>query len=314
MWPAVTEAWDDVELSSSTEGIVEWIGPREGEPVDAGEPICRVETEQLLAGLAQARSAAEFAKIQHERTLTLAEDGTAPREELDLRRNAVAQTEAALAIARDSVRLATVVSPIDGVVERLDVDVGERLSLGTPVARVVNMDRLKVLVAVPERDIFFVKEGDAVEITADGLPDYVFPGTVSRVARVADPVTRTFRVEVEVPNPQGYGRAGLLCRGTFVRRREEKAIVIPLFAMMRRGIDLVAFVEQDGLARRRVLTPGSFQGEQIEIRSGLQPGDRLIVLGQRELIDGQPVTIVEEPIEGPGEDASTVAYQEGVEP
>ncbi len=290
--PGLTEAWEEVLLASSREGIVEWVGFEEGDAIGEGDPVCRVETAMLQALVKQYVSALDYARRKLARTQDLVKDGVAPHEDLDRDLDELRRAEASLDVATENLRLATTVSPIRGVLESREVDPGEHLGVGQAIGLIVNLEKVKVRVAVPEREVAGVRVGQVVPITIDAFPGETFSSKVFRVSTVSDPVTRTFDVELELPNPNGRILSGMICRAVFTLRNVEDAILVPIYALMKRDSEVWAFVEENGVARKRPVAVGSFVGEAIEVVSGLSSGDRLIVTGQRELSDGRPVELV----------------------
>jgi len=204
----------------------------------------------------------------------------------------VAEAEAALNLANVLMGKATVESPIGGVLDKRYCEVGEYVKPGTPLADIVNTDRVKVVAAVPEKDISFVRTGDPITVVFDAL-NLRRTGNAMFQSRAADRDTLTFDVKVELDNPDGRIRPGMIARAVLVRRKLTAAVKVPIFAVIKREKGYVAFVEDAGTARERPLTLGFFEAHRVVVTSGLKPGDRLIVQGQRDLVDGDKVRVPE---------------------
>jgi membrane fusion protein (multidrug efflux system) len=171
------------------------------------------------------------------------------------------------------------------------VDVGEFIDTGKPLADIVNIDRIKINVQVPELDIRFVLEGQKAPVRIDAFPERKLSGVVDFVAFKADPATKTFLVRTIIDNPFADIRPGMIGLVAFVRQIIPDALAVPLFSLVDKGGERLAFVENDGVAHARTVSIGVIEGDQVQITSGLSPGDRLIVKGQTEVEDGMKVSV-----------------------
>ena len=221
-------------------------------------------------------------------------DEAISKDELDRTKAEMDAARATVELCRACLDDADVFSPIAGVLDSRVAEVGEFLNPGQPLGEVVDVSRIKVVMPVPEKDVRFIHVGDEVEMVIEALADGARRGKVIFVKEVADPVTLTFPVQVEVANAEGRIRPGMIAKVNLVRRRFEKAIAVNIFYVLRHEKGYRVFVEQDGLACAREVVIGIFDGQMVQIVSGLTEGDRLIVKGQRELIDGVKVKVVEQ--------------------
>ncbi|MDD4953054.1 MAG: efflux RND transporter periplasmic adaptor subunit [Desulfovibrionaceae bacterium] len=288
--PGQTEAAHDVTLSAERGGRVEYVGFTEGDRVQKGQLIAKIDLTALDAGLGRAEASYDLAKVQAERRASLMDSNVLSREELDK-----AQTEYKLARnnlreARVNRRQGAVVSPIDAVVNDLLVDPGEYVKPGDPVVELVDVARMRVNVNVPEMDVRHLAKGAAVKVTVDAWPKRSWEGVIDFVAYKADPVTKTFKVRVLVDNSDLCIRPGMLARASFLRRSLTDALTTPLFAVQDRGGERVVFVVEDEHARARTVVPGVIDGDRVQILEGLRIGDRVIVTGQDNVEDGTRVS------------------------
>ena len=288
--PGETEAYEDVKVAANTSGRVEWIGPREGLAVKKGDLLAKIEVSALKASLEHARAAYKLANDLCERRRRLYDNKIIAREELE-------QSETQLKLAAADLEQAKVrynhgfpKSPITGVINHLYVDVGEYADLGKPIADIVNIDRIKINVQVPELDVRYVNKGQTTPIKIDAFADRTLLGTVEFVAFKADPATKTFLVRSVIDNPDHDIRPGMIGRVAFVRRNIPDAVAAPLFAIVDKGGERIVFVEKDGVAESRVISIGVIEADRVQITSGLNIGDHLIVRGQTEVEDGMRVT------------------------
>jgi membrane fusion protein (multidrug efflux system) len=152
---------------------------------------------------------------------------------------------------------------------------------------------VKVKAGLPERDVAAFAKDDSVKVRLDSLPGKEFDGRIYRVSPTAEPATLTFICEVEVDNPDGLLKPGMIARATFVRKSYPDSIVVPLFAILSMENQRLVMVESDGVAHARPIEVGVLQGNSVQVLNGLKAGDRLITVGQRDLQDGDPVKVIE---------------------
>jgi len=185
-------------------------------------------------------------------------------------------------------------APFAGVVDRLLMEKGEFVDIGTALARLVQVHKVKVCVGIPERDIRHFASGDLVRVVFDALPDQEFEGRIHRIATTADMVTHTFDAEIELDNPEGHLKPGMMARASLMRNKHPDSIVIPIFASVLLDEDRYVFVVEDGKARLRKIKVGIVQGSSVQVTSGLSEGELLVVAGQYDARDGEPVQVTEE--------------------
>ncbi len=289
--PGDTEAWEDVRLASDKDGRVEWVGPKEGDAVRKGELIAKIDAEALKAALERAQSSFDLADELYRRRQILYERRIISKEELDRSITERAVAEANLRQAKVEYERGFLHSPINGMVNHLYVDPGEYVARGAPVAELVNVDRIKINLNVPEVDVRYLRTGQPVMVTVDALPDRRLSGVIDFVAYKADPATKTFQVRVLIENPAREIRPGMIARVAMLRRTVPDAVAAPLFSLVDKGGERYVFVEKDGVAHARLVSLGIIEGDRIQITRGLEPGENLIVAGQTEVEEGARVQV-----------------------
>ena len=289
--PGETEPHADVVLSSETDGVVEWVGPVEGQRVEQGETLMRIDVAAKRAKLEQAELSSRLAEAQARRREQLFQESVLSREELDESRTAMEVARASVAEARADFAQGQVRAPISGVVESLDADPGEFVSVGQQLLRLVNRDVVRVIVSVPEMDVRYLSPGSEADVTVDAWPGRAWRGRVDFVSAKADSATRTFTVRVLVDNADGAIRPGMLARASFLRREIADAVAVPLSSVQDKGGERMLFVEQGGVVRARTVELGVIQGGVVQVLSGLEPGENLIIAGQGSVEEGTQVVV-----------------------
>jgi membrane fusion protein (multidrug efflux system) len=295
--PGTLEAWEDITLSLEQSGPIIWIGPNEGDRLKEGDEILRIDKETLVAQHARNSSDHDIRKRQLERADSLLKEQLISERERDEVYQAYQSADTSLTETRVALEKSTLITPTDGILNSLLVDRGEFGNVGTPAAVIVKIDKLRVLVDVPEKDVSFVKPGQRVVVLPADIKRNGGIGRQGRVIHVsylANEMTRTYRSKVQIDNRDGFLRPGMIVRVKFVRRAIEGAIVVPLYAVMDQAGEKFVFVEEDGSAVRRQVRLGPILNGTVVVFGGVREGERLVVKGQQLLVDGGSVTVIEE--------------------
>jgi multidrug efflux pump subunit AcrA (membrane-fusion protein) len=191
-------------------------------------------------------------------------------------------------------------APIAGVITSLPAQVGMTVSQAVPLARIAGGSALEIKLYVAERFISKMARGLPCEITLDAWPGEVFRGSVTEVAPVVDPGSRTMEVRVNVDNQGSRLKAGMFAKVRIITERKDNIVKIPASAMIQRfGEDYVFTAEQDAedpsvlVARKRVIAPGITVDGVLEVTRGLSPDEDVIIKGHTLLDDGARINIVE---------------------
>lgn len=189
---------------------------------------------------------------------------------------------------------AEVTSPLDGVLTRYFIDLGEAVTPATPICEVADISPVKIVVRVSEKDLPSVKLNQSVRFTIDAYAGEVFTGRVARISEALDIASRSAEVEIYSGNPQSKLKPGMFARVEILVAVHQRAIVVPREAVAELGGNYYAFVIQDQVAHRRDLQVGIIKPDELEILSGLSPAETLVTLGWHNLTEGTKVEIVEQ--------------------
>lgn len=292
--PGSLHAWEDLTLAAEIAGPVDWVGPEEGEVLSAGQKIMTIDSVSQQANLESSRVDAEIKKKAMQRLQRLVAENLVSQQEYD---NSVTAYEAArqnLNLARIALQKSIIEAPVAGVLDDRMVERGEYVKVGDPVALVVQVDRLKVLIAVPEKDVRYFhvdEEVSVVQSQIDTGEEIHRSGKLVHLAYKADPMTRTYQGKVEVDNQDLQLRPGMIVRIEALRRELKDAVAVPLYAVIDLEGRKVVYVEVEGKAQLRPVKIDRVIGDQAIILEGLNFDDRLIVKGQQLLVDGAKVKV-----------------------
>jgi membrane fusion protein (multidrug efflux system) len=288
------EPFDEVKITAEVPGRIESVPFDDGQTVRKGQVVARIDAKMATAQVQQATAQHELATATLERTRKMAEKGLAPAAELEVVKAQASQAEAALELTKVSLDKAVINAPIRGVVTNVKAKKGEIAAPGVPLLEIVRVDKVKVVAEAPERDVALLEVGSEAQVIIPAFPGRVFMGTIEKVGVVATSKTRTFPVEIGLDNKDGTLRPGMLANIRLMRRVMREVVVVPRDAVIDDTEGKSVFVAANGVAQRRNVEVGSVRGPFAVARSGLRAGDRLIVLGHRQVVDGQKIDVNKE--------------------
>ncbi len=299
-------------LAAEVAGRVETVRAGEGERVAAGRVLAEIDTRAQRQRLAEAEAVHRHRQELFRRAeKLLAKKSITEQQYLDAiteRDVAVAQLETARLMLEKS----RVAAPWPGTVALRRVEAGDYVVPGQPVVELLEVRRLKVRAPAPASDVPYLRRGLGAEVRLDVYPGEVFRGEITCLAAELDPAARTLDVEVEIANPDRRLRPGMYARIELPRRTLSGAVLVPLAAVVELETSKVVYVVEDQRAVQRPVELGMVLGGEVVIARGLEPGERLIVEGQRQVSPGQRVTFasqdegqeVTEATESPVEESS----------
>lgn len=269
------------------------IKAEQGQSVKKGQELARIEAATLRDLLIAARtavrtasSALQVARAEEERSAKLAKAGVITQRDLERAQLAVSQAEGQLAearsrqaLAREEVGRSRITAPFDGVVSERQASAGDVVAPGAPLFTVVDPRTLRLEAAVPAARLEQVKVGTPVEFQVTGYGERSFSGKVERINPVVDPATGQVRIYVAIPNTDLQLLAGLFAEGR-VASQSRNALSVPVDAIEEAGGATAVLRVKDERVQRVPVTLGLRDdvAQQVEVRSGLQPGD-VVLLG-----------------------------------
>lgn len=288
----------DIEASRSANvgfqvpGRVVRVWPEEGDFVQAGQPLAQLDTTQYKLQLVMASAAARQAEDQFKRLQQMNQaQGIAPADFVKIE-TGLEQARAQQALVRDNLANTQLVAPISGTVAHRGIEVGEQAAPGMPVFTIIATDPIQVRAGVPEAEIGRIKFGQTVEIRVPALPNNKFYGQVRLVGVAADPTSRTYSVKISVPNPRRLLRPGMIAEARIKQDSQVVAFTIPATAVVRDAdgatqVFIYNPAEKKVFARR--ITVGTMYGKEVEVTSGLNDKDLVVVGGQHRVREGAKV-------------------------
>jgi RND family efflux transporter MFP subunit len=325
MLPGETAAWYESTIYARVSGYVAKWSVDIGDHVQKGQVLAVIDTPELDASLVAAQAKlrssdaqvkvreaeAEFAKTTYERWRG-SPKGVVSDQERESKKADYGSAEARLNAARAQVNLdqadvdrltaltefKQVTAPYDGIVTERRIDIGNLVTAGstastTPLYRMSQNDPMRVFVDAPQSAAADMAMGLPARIASNDLPGRPLQGTITRTARAINPQTRTLRVEVDLPNADGFLVPGMYVEVDF-ELNAKGLVEVPAAAMVfRTSGPQVAVVGADGVVKFRDVSIARDDGNVVEIGSGLSPGEKIVLNISSQIADGDKVTVSE---------------------
>lgn len=281
-----------VEIKSEIDGIVESIGFEEGQNVEKGRILFRIDEKKLKASLAQAQANLKLSQSSADRYKALIESRVVSKQEYDQSMAILEVDEATVNLTSAELSDATIVAPFDGVMGARSVSEGQFITKGTSLTSIINQNPMKAEFNVPERYVSRVDVGQDVEIAVAAYPEKKFNGKVYFVAPQIDELTRTALVKARVPNPDGILRKGMFANLILIVDIQNDALIIPETATMLKGDKVSVFsVDNNDRVHLKKIEVGLRFNGMIQILSGLKEDDVVVTEGHQKLREGVKVNM-----------------------
>ncbi|MBC7362721.1 MAG: efflux RND transporter periplasmic adaptor subunit [Candidatus Aminicenantes bacterium] len=312
VYTATLEAWKKQAITPDIAGKVARIYVSEGEKVKKGQLLAELDTESIRLQLKQAEAALALAKANYEdarrnleRMKRLFEEKAVSDQQYEKVRLAFEaaqaqkdQAEAAVNLAKHSLEVSIMRAPFDGVIASKNLEEGDVInpmmggfSPSSSVLTLVDYSKIKVRFDVSPTDALRITKGQKVYLESFALPGQQFEGEITVVNTSADPQTKKFRVEAVVNNPELALKPGTFGRVILEVSTKENSLAVPQRAILENSYVLVV---KGNKAVKKTVTTGLKNTDLVEITSGLNEGDLVIVEGNFGLADGSPVEVTGE--------------------
>jgi membrane fusion protein (multidrug efflux system) len=283
------EALQSIELRPDVEGRITGILVREGAPVARGTPLVKVDDAELRAEVARAEADRDLARQSFERTRELLGQNASSRADLERAEATSRSTEAQLDLLKVRLARTTVRAPFAGVVGQRFVSLGDYVNTSTRLLSLQTVSPQRAAFQVPERYADQLAPGQQVTFRVASLPGKEFTGTVDFVDPTVRQPGRTITVKAEVPNPRRELQAGMFIEARLATAVRPSAVVIPEDAVLPLQHAIFVWAAVDGKAVRRQVELGVRSPGFVEVTSGIDAGEMVVVGGQERLQEGAPV-------------------------
>jgi RND family efflux transporter MFP subunit len=305
--PGNIQAFVETPIYARTNGYLRKWYVDIGGKVKTGDLLASIDTPEIDQELAQADAAQlqaqanlDLAKTTADRWHNLLKSDGVSQQEVDQNDAALKARQADLNAAAANVRrlkdmqsFQSVTAPFSGILTARNVDTGALISNGTSQAlfRLAQIDVLRVYVNVPESYTHDIRPGIAADLSVAEVPGRVFKGQVVRSAGAIDPASKTLLTEVDVPNPKGELLPGAYAQVLFHLKTGTPPLTIPSNTLIFRTSATQVALAESGKARLKTITIGRDLGNSLEVISGLEPGDSVILNPPDSLADGAAISV-----------------------
>ena len=284
------EANTSTSVSFPTAGTLGRVYVEEGQAVKAGQLLAEINPTLLQKALQSAEALLSQARDAYDRMKYLHETNSLPEIQRVETQSKLSQAQSAYDIARKNLEDCRLLAPISGVVGRKFVQTGETVMPAQPVMTVLDINKVKVNVSIPEKEIGGIHADTECGVYVAALDGASFKGGRIVKSVQSDPMTHTYPISIHVDNPGGRLLPGMVCDVTF-GQTGTPALSVPITAVMAgTGDSRYVWVVENGTAKRKDIRTGMAYGGRIVVTEGLQAGDSVIVKGMQKLSNGSKVS------------------------
>lgn len=291
---APLEAEEETEVVAKVGGVVETLYVEEGDLIEAGQPLAKLDDEKFIVQVEQAKANLQKLENEYIRSEELYKKNLISAEEFQRAKSEYEYQKASFDLVKLDLHYAVIRAPIRGLVAERMIKVGNMVLANQPTFRVTRPDPLLAILYVPERQIGKLEKGQKASMRIDAIPDGSFTGRVERISPVVDPTTGTVKVTVEIRNPSRRLKPGMFARIDITHDIHANTLLVPKDAVMTEDKASSVFVVEDSTAFHRQVTLGYINTTHVEILSGVRQGDFVVTAGKASLKDSVRV----EPVAG----------------
>ena len=312
------------KIGPKISGTIEIVYVDEGDTVQKGQLLVQLDQKNLLIAVRQGQAAVRVAEAQLKEAEVKGENLKKEKERLAnlLKKNVISQqkyddidtaysmavtgmeviraqilsSRENLAMAEQNLSDTVIIAPFAGLIVERFINQGEFVSTmpPSPLFLMMNIDKVKTEIGLPEIHIARIHIGNPVDVTVDTYPGIIFKGTVSTINPMVDPVSRAFTVKVEIPNKNHRLKPGMFARVKIYPTIHKGALIVPFKSVMKREGTTVVFVIEGTTVKLRAVTAGITNEREIEVIDGVKEGEEVVVEGHYGMADKTTVRVERE--------------------
>jgi RND family efflux transporter MFP subunit len=302
-FPGKVDASSKADLAFLVPGKIIEFPVKEGQKVEKGQLIAKLDPRDFEIAVEEAKSKAEYEKAQLERKTTLVEKGFVSKSEFEAQRTASRVANTNLDTAKQNLAYATLVAPFSGEISTRYVDNFQTVKVNEPIVRLQNRDNIDIIIQVPESLAINYKQESNINVEAefDSAPGKRFQATVKEVSSKADPDTQTYKAKLTMPAPQGLNILPGMTATVFVKFQSAAGqntgqYMIPasaIFADEKNNSYVWVIDPKTNEIYKHLIKIGQLENESIQVTEGLSPGMDIVAAGAKFLMDGEKVRPLE---------------------
>lgn len=291
----MVDAQNSTIATSKVPATVTAILVKEGQQVKTGQALARLDNSSLLQSKIELEQQVEFSKTLHDKQLRLWKKGVGTEIQYLNAKNQMDALTKSLNTLNTNIEMYTIKAPINGSIEAIDIKVGQVAAPGMPYFKVVNVANIKAVAEVSEAYAGSVHNGDAVVVEFPDL-NKTINGRIGFASKLIDPLDRTFKIEIPLVGVADI-KPNMVARLKITQYQKSNTIVVPTNCVQvteKEAFVMLAKLENGKTtAQKQIVSIGLSNKNMSEVLNGLSLGDRVIVNGYQELVDGQVLQIKE---------------------
>ena len=291
----LTAAENTVQVIAKVGGMeqIKAVHVKVGDKVSAGQVLAQLDNETSAINLSNAQLAYDNAYTNYENAKQLFELGAVSQSDLNQLKMAYENANNTLRQAQMAMDYATVTAPISGTITMVNANVGSFATASAPMFEIANVDTLEISTGINEQNVSKIKIGQEVLLKIHSVSDKWMSGTITEISKVMNAQTKNYPVTIALANKDDDLVAGMYAEVQVAVEHAEDVLVIPVDAIVYKEAKPVAFIAQaDGTVKEKALTLGINDGDNYVVTKGLQAGDQIVVKGNGNLVEGEPISII----------------------
>ena len=261
----------------------------EGDEVEEGQVLARLDGDRLRLQMLQAKANLEKTSKAYERYVQLHERGLVSASIFEGLKFDMDALNASYELKQLSYSYTTIRAPISGVVSSRDIKLGQHLMAGASAFKITDTSKLIAYLLIPQVELSKISAGDTARVRVDAMPEVEFAATIARISPTIDPLNGTFKATATIENQDGHLAPGMFGRFNVAYEKHSGALLIPAAAVIEEDNETVVYVVNDGSANRRAIEVGIESDGLVEVLGGLEADEKIVSTGQGGLRDGAKV-------------------------
>ncbi len=289
--PGRAKPWKSLTIVAEVRGKIVKKAINEGTRVKVGDVLAVLDKRDYENSYNSAVASFEAATASKKRLGALRKKKFITQSQLDDITAVAKQTKAAMNIAKLNLTRCTIISPMDGIVDKTFVENGTFLGSGDPILNILQTDKIKIEVGIPESDVDVVKEISEFDIYIDALDNRHFKGIKHYLYNTTNSFAHLYNLEISVDNLDGKILPDMFSRVKIIKHNIENGLSVPMYALVNKDGNDGVYVVENGVAIFRKVEKGFLDKWKIQIPSGLKPHEKVVVVGQRFISDKEKVNV-----------------------
>ena len=293
-YSGTVEAFQTIPLSFQTTGTVEEVLVDAGDIVHKGQLLATLNQTDAKSMYDITLSQYQQAKDAYDRLKTVHDQGSLPEIKWVEMESKLEQAKSSLELVKNNLDKCKMYAPVNGMVGRRNTEPGmSSISITSAPLELVDIRQVYVKISVPENEVAKIVKGMQSSFVVAALNDKEFKGEVANISPVADRISRTYEAKILVPNPQFAMKPGMVCDVKMESAMEKELILVPYQSVSKDNENMVFVFLVDATAKRarkQVIKTGQYQDAGLEVISGLEPGQIIVIGGKEKLSDHSLIT------------------------